>query len=274
MIYAKAPYKPVFARGRGGSWYHIEVKADTPEVHIYEEVGIWGIEAAQFVKDLKEQVTGPRMRLRINSPGGNVFDGISIYNALREHPAKVESHVDGIAASIASVIALAGDEVHMGQGTFYMIHDPWGLVVGNAGEMREVADVLDKIAGSMTGIYAEASGQEKDDIRDLMRAETWYTAEEAVEAGFADSVTETDTGAEAKWDLSVYAKVPDDLKVQKKPVPTNARELEAALREAGYSRTDARAVVAGGYRALQTPREAARVRGTAEKLLNDMRGVR
>lgn len=160
---------------------------DFTDVVIYSEIGYWGVEAATFIRDL-QMVTTPNINLRINSPGGDVFDGIAIYNALVAHPAKVTSYVDSLAASIATLIALAGDEVEMGKYSMWMIHDASGGVGGNAEDMRAMADLLDKISQNIAQAYADASGGDADDWRALMKAETWYTADEAVTAGLATRV--------------------------------------------------------------------------------------
>ena len=163
------------------SWYDIRAEEDeTAEILIYDEISSWGIEARQFVKDLSG-ISAKTIRLRINSPGGNVFDGVAIYNALKRHPASVRVEVDGLAASIASIIAMAGDTIHMAKNAFLMIHNAWVFAMGDAEEMRKMADVLEKIDGTMASTYAERTGSKPKDIRELMDAETWMTAEEAKE---------------------------------------------------------------------------------------------
>lgn len=184
--------RPAPAPVSRGPWWEIRnATADTAEVFIYEQIGesLWadGVTAKGFVQDL-QQVTAPNIHLRINSPGGSVFDGQAIYNALVRHPANVTTFIDGVAASIASVIALAGDRVVMAQNALFMIHDPSSRVAGTADDMRKMADLLDKVTQQLVDTYAERTGLEDDDIRDAMAAETWYTADEALEAGFIDEV--------------------------------------------------------------------------------------
>lgn len=181
--------------GHTPSWYAITNKGTTAEVSIFDEISPWGITANEFVRDLKA-LDVSTIELRLNTPGGLVFDGIAIMNALRDHPATVNVTVDGVAASIGSVIAMAGDTITMNRGTHMMIHDPSGGVVGNAKDMRDMADTLDKVAGTMSGIYADRAGGAPEDWRAVMLAETWYTAEEAVTAGLADQVA----GKEAATD--------------------------------------------------------------------------
>jgi ATP-dependent protease ClpP protease subunit len=175
------------------SWYRITNAAsqDEAEVMLYDEVGGWlGATADQFIADLRG-VTAPNLRVRINSPGGSVFEGIAIANALRSHPANVTVQVDGIAASIASVIAMAGDRIEMAPNTMLMIHDASGLCMGNAADMQEMAELLDLISDNIADAYAQRAGGTRDQWRALMRAETWYLPEDAVTAGLADEAVQT-----------------------------------------------------------------------------------
>lgn len=179
------------------SWYRITNQADDEaEVMLYDEVGGWfGATADQFIADLKN-VTAPNLRVRVNSPGGSVFEGIAIANALRSHPANVTVQVDGIAASIASVIAMAGDRVEMAPNTMMMIHDASGLCMGDAADMEEMAELLDLISDNIADAYAARAGGTRDQWRDRMRAETWYLPEDAVAAGLADEATKTPKAGE------------------------------------------------------------------------------
>ncbi|WP_406418034.1 head maturation protease, ClpP-related [Streptomyces sp. NBC_01614] len=170
------------------SWYRITnaTAPDEAEVMLYDEVGGWfGATADQFIADLRG-VTAPNLRVRINSPGGSVFEGIAIANALRSHPANIVVQVDGIAASIASVIAMAGDRIEMAPNTMLMIHDASGVCLGNASDMEEMAELLDLISDNIADAYAARAGGTRDEWRALMRAEKWFLPEEAVEAKLAD----------------------------------------------------------------------------------------
>ena len=171
------------------SWYSIQAKADqkTADISIYDEIGYWGVTAKQFIGDLKA-LDATTIKLAINSPGGAVFDALAIYNALRQHPAAIEVTIMGVAASAASVIAMAGDTIVMPENAFMMIHNPLNLAYGNADDLREMADVLDKIGASLIGIYAKRTGMPEDEIKALLDAETWLNAEEAVLKGFADEL--------------------------------------------------------------------------------------
>jgi ATP-dependent protease ClpP protease subunit len=174
------------------SWYRITNAADSDEaeVMLYDEVGGWfGATADQFIADLRG-ITAPNLRLRINSPGGSVFEGIAIANAVRSHPANVTVQVDGIAASIASVIAMAGDRIEMAPNSMLMIHDASGVCLGNASDMEEMAELLDLISDNIADAYASRAGGTRDQWRDRMRAETWYLPEDAVENGLADEAVQ------------------------------------------------------------------------------------
>jgi len=171
------------------TWYEINAGPTSTEVLIYDEIGAWGVTAKQFIKDLNNIQT-KNISLRINSPGGSVWDGDAIFNALRRSKANITTHIDGLAASMASIIALAGSTVEMADNAFYMIHNPWSLTIGDADQMRKDADLLDKIAGTMTSIYAKKTGMTEEEITTMMNDETWLTAEEAMAFGFVDSVFE------------------------------------------------------------------------------------
>lgn len=203
--------KPTNRRAASRSWYRIHNETETPdtaEVLIYEQIGesFWGggVSAKQFAEDFAA-ITAPNINVRINSPGGSVFDGQAIFNAIDRHPSKVTTHIDGLAASIASVIALAGDEVVMASNALYMIHDPWAAAVGDASEMRKTADLLDKIAGQLVDTYAAKSGQEPAYIAEAMHAETWYTAAEALDLGLVDRIAgETSEDPGASFDMTPF----------------------------------------------------------------------
>lgn len=229
--------------------YEIKAKADVSEIWLYEEVGFWGVGAKDFMAELNA-IKSPKIDMHINSPGGEVFDGIAIYNGIKNHAATVTTYIDGIAASIASVIALAGDTVTMAENAMFMMHNPSGLVIGGAIDMRKVADSLDKIRDSMVGVYAAKSKKTADEIIAMLDDESWLDADEAKDAGFADVVSgKQDLSACAKF-LPVLAKlgckhIPGELGSMK-ALPSE-RDLERILRDAGCSRGQARAILAKGY---------------------------
>jgi len=169
------------------TWYAMAQKgAGNAEIMIYDEIGAWGISAKQFAADLKGLGTVRNIDLRINSPGGSVFDGMAIYNLIKQHEAQVTVYVDGLAASMASVIAMAGDIVVAPANSLMMVHNPWTLAIGDAKELRDNADLLDKIRTAMVSAYTSKTGLGEEEIILLMDEETWLTGEEAVEKGFAD----------------------------------------------------------------------------------------
>jgi ATP-dependent protease ClpP protease subunit len=163
----------------------VNAATGTTRVDLMEEIGYWGVTATEFVDELLA-IDAETIELHVNSPGGDVFDGLAIMNALADHPATVNVVVDGIAASAASFIAMAGDSMKMNRGSQLMIHDAIGFCYGNAGDMDDTAALLSRISDTIAGIYADRAGGKAEDWRDLMRAETWYSATEAVDAGLAD----------------------------------------------------------------------------------------
>ncbi|WP_431897912.1 head maturation protease, ClpP-related [Nonomuraea sp. bgisy101] len=156
------------------------------ELMIYDEISYWGVCATDVAAALAS-ISGD-LHVRINSPGGDVFDGLAIYNMLIDYPGQVTVTVDGLAASAASFIAMAGDRVVMNRGSQAMIHDASGLCWGNAADMKAMAALLDQVSTTLASIYAARAGGDIDTWRTYMRDETWYTAEAAVEAGLADEL--------------------------------------------------------------------------------------
>jgi len=239
-------------------WYKIENKGDKAEIWIYEEIGedFWsgdGITAKSFQKDLATIKAG-QIDLHINSPGGEVFDGITIFNLLKQHPATITTYIDGLAASIASVIAMAGDRVVMAENALFMIHNPYGMTVGDSTEMRKMADTLDKVRGSIVLAYTGKTGKDEGEITNLMDAESWLSSFEALELGFIDEITEQmDMAACAKFvPLMINAKfknIPQNLTGDRKP-PDNERDLESVLRDAGYTRKEAKSIIACGFKGI------------------------
>lgn len=171
-------------------WYSMEANTSerTAEIILYGAIGGWyGVQAVDFVAELAD-LDVDTIELRVNSPGGSAYDGIAIMNALHRHKARVVATVDGLAASAASVIVQAADELVMGRGSELMIHDASNIAWGNAGVLRKEAEHLDRLSQSVAGIYAERAGGTADEWREAMLAETWYSAQEAVDAGLADRV--------------------------------------------------------------------------------------
>jgi ATP-dependent Clp protease protease subunit len=191
-------------------WYEFRAQAKGAEIVIYDEIGAFGIPAKAFLDELKALGPVADLTLRINSPGGSVFDGVAIYNALRRHEARITVWIDGIVASIASMIAMAGDEIVMPENAMLMIHDPSGLVMGTAADMRAMAEALDKMKTGMVAAYRDKSGCDDAEIEALMAAETWLSAQEAVAIGLADRV-EQPVRMAAHFDLSRFRNIPPQL---------------------------------------------------------------
>jgi ATP-dependent protease ClpP protease subunit len=231
----------------------IIAKADVSEIWLYDEIGTnWygeGTTATNFIAELNA-IKSPKIDLHINSPGGQVFEGAAIYNAIKRHAATVTSYVDGIAASIASVIALAGAKVVMAKNALFMMHNPSGITLGTSEDMRKTADVLDKIRDTMVGAYIEKSRKTAAEIVALLDNETWLNADEAKAAGFVDEVAGAmDLAACATFvptmKLLGYKHIPEGL-----PVATampSERDLERILRDVGCSLKQAKTLLAKGY---------------------------
>ena len=192
------------------SWYAIRARGTGAEVAIYDEIGAYGVSAKGFLAELGALPDGAAIDLRLNSPGGSVFDAVAIFNALKRHEGPVTVWIDGIAASAASYVAMAGDEIVMPENAFLMIHDPAGLVMGTAEDMRAMAEALDKVKGSLVHGYAAKSGRAADEIAALMAAETWFDAKDALDAGLATRIAQPVRIA-ASFDIGRFRNAPPEL---------------------------------------------------------------
>lgn len=174
--------------------FEVQNKAsDKVEILMYGPIGDYyeGISAKSFAEELKKLPDSVKeIHLRINSPGGSVFDGNTIYERLKSHKAKIIVYVDGLAASIASLIAMAGDEIHVGDGSFIMIHKPWTVAIGNNLEMDRTSDLLMKLESSMVTIYSKKTGLSRTEIENKLQDDYWMTADESLDMGFATKKTE------------------------------------------------------------------------------------
>lgn len=218
--------------------YESKQSGQEATIYLYDMIGQdpWtggGISAKQFAEDLAA-LKASVVHLRINSPGGDVFDGRAIATAISEYPGKTIAHVDGVAASAASYIALAANEVEFAPAAMMMIHRAWTVAFGNAEDLAQTIEVLQKIDDSMAKDYARQTGNTAQQALEWMSEETWFSAEEAMEHGFADRIAEEAVSASAEWGLSIY-----------ESGGHTARELENSLRQRGYSRSEARAIVSG-----------------------------
>ena len=187
------------------NWYSIKniAKSQMTEVMIYDEIGNFGVDAKSFINEIKQIPNDTSVLLRINSPGGSVIDGLAIYDAISRMPQKVTARIEGIAASMASVIALAADEVIMSENSLYMIHNVWGGEVGDSDDLRKAADLMDKMGERLINIYVSKTGQTEEQIRSWMNEETWFNSSEAQEAGFINLVEEPIKMA-AMFDIKKY----------------------------------------------------------------------
>ena len=199
------------------SWFNIQARAGIGEISILDFIGTvtaGGLSAKVFSDELKKLGNVDQINVRINSPGGEVFAGMAIYNMLKRHKARKIVTIDGIAASMASVIAMAGDTIIMPENSMMMLHQASSGFSGAATseEMRTQADLIDRLNLSMIGIYAARSKQSHDKVAEMMKAETWLTAKEAVAMGFADEI-EQPVKMAALFDIDkIYASTPQTLK--------------------------------------------------------------
>lgn len=204
----------VVAKSRkGADWCefrNVENQDESVEILIYDAIGLSGTEPREFVRKLGE-LQGRNVRLRINSPGGSVFDGAAIYNALRQHDGFVQVDIDGIAASMAGIIAMAGKRVRMNQNAFFMAHNASACVMGDAKAMRHEAELLEKINRSLAKTLAIRSGKDHAEIIAMMDKETWLDADEAKEIGFADEILHENGASIRHHDLSHFRNIPDKL---------------------------------------------------------------
>lgn len=183
-------------------WLYDVIASDEDEAYWYG-----GVSPQAFIAALTE-CDGP-VTLRINSPGGSVFGAQAMIAAMQAYPHAITARIDSLAASAASVIAASAARCEMVPRSMMMIHKAWGIALGNEDDMRKTADLLAKIDGQIAATYAERSGEGEEGWLEAMRAETWYTAEEAVTANLADAVVDTNTQrASAKWDLSAFMNAP------------------------------------------------------------------
>lgn len=187
------------------NWYNIKniAESNLAEVMIYDEIGNYGVDAKSFISEIKQIPNDTSVLLRINSPGGSVVDGLAIYDAINRMPQKVTARIEGIAASMASIIALAADEVIMSENSLYMIHNVWGGEVGDSGDLRKAADLMDKMGERLINIYVSKTGQTEEQIRSWMDEETWFNSTEAQDAGFINLVEEPIKMA-AMFDIKKY----------------------------------------------------------------------
>lgn len=183
-----------------------------------------GITASSVSAALSENAGCSSITCRLNSPGGDLFEGIAIYNLLKASGKPVNVVVDGLAASAASLIAMAGDSITMGKGSMIMIHRAMAMAAGFSDDLRNMADTLDTVSASAADIYVARTGMKKDDVLKMMAAETWMSADDAVKDGYATAVSGDSKAVTNSFDLSVFKNTPEALKVVAEVVPPVAEE--------------------------------------------------
>ncbi|WP_196251647.1 head maturation protease, ClpP-related [Cupriavidus necator] len=216
---------------------------------MFDEIGAWGVTAKMFIDELKALGTVKKIDMDINSPGGSVFDALAMYNALRATGAEITVKVLGVAASAASLLAMAGDKIIMPENAFMMVHNPMNGIYGNADEMRDMADVLDKIGASLIGTYVARTGRTEDEVKALLAAETWLSAADAVAQGFADEMEPALKVAAAVYD---FDRLPQNVQALFKAAADPAAAEAAAAEAAAAAAAAAPVALADQVLALAT----------------------
>lgn len=208
--------------------FHVKAEGDEAEIYLYDAIGAWfGVSAEDFVRELRG-LDVATIHLRLNSPGGDVFDGRAMATALSQVKAKTICHIEGLAASAATYVAAACDEIEIADGGFYMVHEAWTLTLGNKRDHEKQIGLLSKVDDSILNDYAKRTGAERQKLIDWMEAETWFTAAEAKEHGFVDRIIETERKANrASWNLAAYQNTPAALK----DAPTPESQYDRATAE-------------------------------------------
>lgn len=211
--------------------FRIVAKDTAATIWLYDEIGYWGITAKTFAEELKAIGDVEAITVQINSPGGDVFDGLAIYNSLVKHRASVNVEIDGYAASIASIIAMAGDSISIADNAMLMIHNPWTFAMGEANDLRKTADTLDQVRTQLINTYAKRTGLDDETIGEMMDAETWIESGPAVEQGFADAVMESQRLAASSMKREFHRKPPQNIeKVETPPDLPKWKRAQAQLR--------------------------------------------
>lgn len=210
------------------TWYEFKAKADAneTEVLLYDEIGGFGVSASRFISELQAVPKTNRLVLRIHSPGGSVLDGNAIFTTLKNWPGGITTHIDGLAASMATVVALAGEPVKMAGNGIFMIHNVSAGAYGDSEDMRRMADITDKIQETIVAVYVAKTGMSRRKVMQMMDAETWLTASEAKDLGFVDEIT-GDLAMAAKFDPKVFRNAPAKSDLFDTPaaqLPTNMSE--------------------------------------------------
>lgn len=205
-----------------------ETQGEAAHVYLYDVIDAWFGVSAQMMVDALKSASGKTVHLHINSPGGDVFESVAMATAIAAHDGDVIAHIDGVAASAATRVALAAKEVRIADSGLMMIHNSWTIAWGNSEEIRKTADLLDKVDTGIVADYTRKTGASEQQVRDWMAAETWFTAQEALDNKFVDAIDATTQGAANKaWDLSAYQNAPK----RQEPAPADAVAAQIANRE-------------------------------------------
>jgi ATP-dependent Clp protease, protease subunit len=216
------------ANAKADGFFRLEASDGGPVIYLYTLIGkgydwdtgeIVGVSDMEFIQALAECRNAPVTHLRINSPGGDVFQCKGMQTAMMQHPGEIMAHIDGIAASAAASLTPYATSVEMSAGSFMMIHKSWAFAAGNADDMTRLAGMLNQIDISIAQDYVRKTGIEESEVMDMMSKTTYLNAKTAQEKGFCDSICEPDQKVENRFDLSVYGSVPDELKFKKPAEP-------------------------------------------------------
>mgnify|MGYP001215329641 FL=1 len=211
-------------------WYDFknETSRGIVDVYIFDEIGNFGVSAQSFIEEIKSHKGSP-MNIHVNCVGGDVFEGMAIYNVIKKRSAKTTVYIEGIAASMGSVIALAADRVIMAENSLFMIHNAWGGATGEARDMMKTAKLLEKISGEIADIYTKKTGMPYDKVKDMMDEETWLSAEEAYDLGFVDSISDAIKVA-AKYDVSKFKNITSEEILSKLSINQNSKKMTDELK--------------------------------------------
>ena len=216
---------------------------DSTEIWIMDVLGYPWNDINSMIREVSS-LKSKDILVRINSPGGDPIDTFALYHALKNHSAKVTVRIESLAASAASFLALAGDEVQAYSSSLFMIHNSWAVVAGNRFELQDIADFLEKIDANMQDVYASKTKLGKREIADMMKAETWLSAKEAKNKGFIDTIIDG-KGAKAEFDLSIFANYPSNISDDPdNPTILTSFDVERILRDAKAPKAFAKAVAA------------------------------
>jgi len=201
----------LLALNKGKGYLKVEASAEEATLYLYDAIVsdsyYGGVSALDFIKELSA-ITAPTIHLRINCPGGDIFAARAMVQAMKEHPSTIIAHIDGYAASAATFLAIAADQSVISEGGMFMIHNAWTIAGGNAKDFADMANLLSRTDQTLCNEYLAKTSQTEQQIKDWMDAETYFFGQEAVDAGFVDSVAETAPKNSINWDLSAYAKAP------------------------------------------------------------------